>query len=184
MSEIAEAGDGALTEQAFAIFQAYKGMARAAHEARADKPLSYAEIVHYVMGHDNIDLPRVTQGLKTRLSERRVYQQLLDHSRCAWAAEEARADDSGELRERCGQGFTLKFSAAKHRPAQIYVILQLDYHNLIADDRPLILHASSDTVLERLAFPAPIENKTQVILANGDRRLLSLRNMDTQLSLI
>ncbi|MFT4927282.1 MAG: hypothetical protein ACI8WB_003388 [Phenylobacterium sp.] len=172
-----------LAEQAFVIIQARRGL-NASDQAAREKPVMYAEILHYVLGNDNIDADRVSRALASNLSNRRVYKQLLAQNRCAYAPREAHASDSDEVSQRIGEGFKIKFRAAKSRPGQMYIVLEIDYHNLVAGDKPLILHVSGDEIYCRLAFPGQIDHQTQVLLATQDPRLLSLRNMDTELSLV
>lgn len=174
---------GPLAEQAFVVFQARAGLASPRDKAR-QKPVMYAEILHYVLGNDNIDATRVADALASNLSNRRVFKQLLAQNRCAYAPREAHAQDTDEVSQRIGQGFNVQFKVAQSRPDQIYIILEIDYHNLVAADKPLILHISGDEDYQRMAFPAQIENKTQLIVASADPRLLSLRDLDTELSLV
>ncbi len=182
-----------LAEQAFVVCQASKGLAQSVPARSATRPVMYAEILHYVLGNNNIDVNKVSGALGSNLSNRRVFNQLLSQNRRAYAPREAHAQDTDVVDQRIGQGFKIKFRPAKSRPDQLYVILEIDYQNLLAGDKPLILHISgsanasdegAEQIYLRMAFPAQIENKTQLVVASEDPRLLSLRNMDTELSLV
>ncbi|MFT5162022.1 MAG: hypothetical protein ACI9FJ_000590 [Alteromonadaceae bacterium] len=195
MSELHQGLPESLAEQAFVALQARRGLACASTEALGsssadERPLMIAEILHYILGdaailgNANIDIERVSRLLGSNLSSRRTYNQLLSQARCAYAPREAHAQDNDEINQRIGQGFTVQFKAAKNHPGQVYIIIELDYHNLVVEGQPLTLHINGDDGPCRLDFAPPTTNKSQLIVASTDLRLLSLSDLDTELSLV
>ena len=149
-------------------------------------PLMYAELLHYVMGRDTVDCRRIERGIGEHLPSRRLYRQLLADCRRAWLPREACAQDSDSalLNERQGSEFLLKFRSSKVDPQQIYVILELSSQQLAPPGSRLMLHISSDQGTWRLAFADVVDGRTQLLLDTDDPRLVALRHMDTELSLV
>lgn len=167
-------------EQAFVALQALKGLAQPA----TNKPVMFAEILQYVLGNSNIDVERVTKALGSDLTKRRIYNQLLSENRIAYGPREAHAQDNDVIDLRAGEGFSIKLRISRARPEQVFIILEVAHPEQFAADKPVMLHISGDNEQARLDFPALVDGKSQLILADSDHRLLALRNTDTELSLV
>lgn len=177
-----------LSEQLFVALQAKKALKQ---PSTNPKPVLFADIVAYVMGKsDNAD--GVYQAINSDLSNRRIYQQVLNQSRFAVGLREAHAKSTGEIELRRGEGFAIKLKTSKANSQHCYVILVLDdtllngnqMSNLLNDpDKAIILHISGEQAHQRLQLPPLFDGKTQLMMMADDERLLMLKDINNELSL-
>lgn len=167
------------TQQLFVALQARKALAM----SPANRPVTFADILHYVLGNHHIDVDRVSRAINSDLSQRRLYQKLLNENRLAFGPREAHAQDNQVIALRRGQGFEIKLRISRTRTEQVYVILQVEYPDKFAANKALVLHICGDDGQSRLDFPALVEGKSQLIMLQDDARLAALR-ADTELSLL
>lgn len=193
MSKQQEAKRQQVMSQAFVALSALQACRRVSPPPR----VMVNDLIQYIIGGGHIDVARIEQAINTELATYRRFQQLLAVQRQAWLPREACAQDVGELTQRQGNEFVLKFKRSKGDPQQVYVILEWNESQPVLVGEELYLHISTQAREEeqqqaasvsnqnwRLTFPPLTDGRSQVILTDEDPRLLAMRDMDSDLSLI
>lgn len=167
-------------EQAFIAIKGEQGL----NQPVDNKPVLFAEVLHYVKGTAPVDYVRVEEALGTDLGLRRLFNQLLAEHRLAFAPMEASADDGRDIDRRVSRGFSLAFRASRADATQIYVILELLPESGAIEGRGVSLLIEKDNRVRRINFPDIQDHATQTILLADDEILELLKHTDSQLSLI
>jgi hypothetical protein len=175
----------ALTEQAFVALQGRRGLTQeAAQRQQVLKPVTFAEILHYVLGKTDIDIERVAKAINSQLNCRRTYQQLLTQNQVAYAPKAACAQEDELIDLRNGEGFKLKLRSSRARPEQVYVVLEVFYPQQFIAAKPVIMHIVTEQMQQRLNFPPLVDGQSQFILQVEDQRLVALRDINAELYLV
>jgi hypothetical protein len=145
--------------------------------------VTYAEILAYVTGYSAVDMARVEQEINQNLKTRRTYQNILSKQRTAYIPL-LRTAAEGDVDERSGEGFSLKWRASKSQPDQIFVILKISKGIELKGRAEIILHITAKDQHYRLTFPLSKTDKSQIILAADNPIIAALQATNTELSLI
>lgn len=172
-----------------AILQAY-GVLTALHAierapiAQMDKPVLINDILAYIKGRNGPQTARVELALVTQLPVRRQYKHLLRLNRIAHIARPRAAHSGAVFDLRIGEhGVRLMLKQSKGHPQQHYLIIELPENITSVPDKPLVLHANTDTLTQRAVFPPVHDRRSQIILSADDDLFSLLQHHDVEIDI-
>ncbi len=137
-----------------------------------EKPIIYTNIFQYILGDERSHSARIATALKTDLTLRRLYTNLLQQNARFHLPQAAAAASQAQITERDADAFSIRIVAARGRP-QHYLIVNVKHPDLIVDGTELVLHVIEGDNNARCHFPALQDGSTQLVV-NDDDILLSL----------
>lgn len=181
--------NGPINEKDQAILQAY-GVLTALHvietqqALQAEKPVLINDILAFVKGRVTSETTRVEDALGTNLTLRRQYRQLLKSKQLAHIARPRAAHSGDILEKRIGEhGVRLMLKQSKGHEEQYYLILELPESIASAQDKPLVLHANTETQTQRVVFPPVQDGRSQIILSADELLFSLLQDHDVEIDI-
>ena len=160
-----------------AVASAMRGM----HvQENIEKPIIYTNIFQYITGVESSDSVRVANALKTDLTLRRLYTNLLKKNTRFHLPQAAAAASQNYIAERDADEFNIRIVAAKVRP-QHYIIVSVKHPDLMADGTELVLHVIEGDNNARCHFPPLQDGSTQLVVDNDDILLTLMTSLSAEI---
>lgn len=145
-----------------------------------EKPIIYTNIFQYITGDEGSDSARVANALKTDLTLRRLYINLLKKNTRFHLPQAAAAASQTKIAERDADDFNIRIVAAKVR-SQHYLIVRVKHPDLIADGAELVLHVIEGDNNARCYFPPLQDGSTQLVVDDDDILLTLMTSLNAEI---
>lgn len=181
--------NGPINEKGQAILQAY-GVLTALHAIETqqalemERPVLINDILAYVKGRTTSETNRIQAAISSHLAVRRQYRQLLKSKQIAHIARPRAAHSGDILEKRIGEhDVRLMLKQSKGHEEQYYLILELPEAIASHQDKPLILHANTETQTQRVVFPPVQDGRSQIILSADELLFSLLQDHDVEIDI-
>jgi len=181
--------NGPMSEKDQAILKAY-GVLNALHAVNTHqpegvkKPVLINDILAYIQGRTTSGTKRVEVALNNDLTVRRQYKQLLRVKQVEHIAKPRAAHSDDVFEKRIGeQGVLLKLKQSKGNDEQYYLIIELPDAISVQSDKPLVLHANTESQTQRAVFPPVHDGRSQIILNKNDVLFSLLQDHDVEIDI-
>lgn len=167
-----------LVEQAFVLLRAESGYLS---EWRPSA-VTASHILNYARGAFLANQAQVEHAIANDLRWRQLYSKALKTGRFSYAPKVAAASD-GQLSERQGDGYSLRWRSSRAEAGQVYLMLSVDAEQEYEGGSELVLHVLTEHQAARCSFPALHDGRSQVVIESQDLLLALLTNKDAELFL-
>lgn len=162
------------------------GMANKAFRRRFTRKIVVSDVYALVSGaiSQPDDREEVIEALKNNQLLRSHYQALLNKKRRFFVPVAAAAASENMILERRTTEFSIKIISSKHKAGTSYIVVELLGDSVSALGKRLVVHASSDAVIESAVFSNVHDSKAQIVVSDSDPFLKAVGDRNTEISIV